>query len=70
MSYEESRQDDLYDELMSDMGDKVRAASDEQLEQWTGRPAVEVRHWIDTESDEFDFLCHDLAVEETKKYAE
>lgn len=70
MGYEQSRQDDLYDELMSDMGDKVRAASDTQLEKWTGRPAVEVRRWIDEETDEFDFLCHDLAVEETKKYEE
>lgn len=70
MSYEQSRQDDLYDELMAAMGDKVRAASDEQLEKWAGKPAAEVRLWAESESDEFDFLCHDLAVEEVKKYSE
>lgn len=70
MSYEHSRQDDLYDELMAAMGDKVRAASDEQLEKWTGKPAAEVKFWIESESDEFEFLCHNLAVEEVKKYEE
>lgn len=70
MSYATSRQDDLYDELMSAMGNKVRAASDAQLEKWTSQSAAEVRRWIEEETDEFDFLCHDLAVEESKKYDE
>lgn len=62
MSYEQSRQDDLYDADMERVGKKLRRASDFELVLWSGQPAEVVRQWAEDETHEFDCLCHDLVV--------